>query len=672
MDRRNVSAVAIGTTHFINAIIERDSSRVEKVAVLRLASYNFSAGTPPFADWPADLRGIVHGYSAIIPGGCNIDGKLIAEVDDDAVREQAQTIKAKGLRNIVVVGIGSPMDHGHHQEERVRGILQECFLDNANIICSRDVAGMGLLARENAAILNASILNFARRAIRSFVVAMKHVRLQCPLYLTSNTGHLLPLSEAMQFPIRIFSSGATNSIRGAAFLVGSEIDQTGCIVVDIGGTTTDVGYLLKNGYPRLSKSYTDLAGVKVNLEMPSVESVGLGGGSVLHASSDGERVLVGPDSVGHDLLTRALCFGGSEATASDVAVASGDVSFGTQKVELSEVIVFKAKARIQKMLEAVIDRAKLSPDPCTVILVGGGSVLCPKQLNGISKIIVPEHAGVANAIGAAMAKISASAESIFHGPNIQDGIAKVKEQAIQNAVLKGGDPTSVTVLNEEAAGIPYTPNQTEIKVEVAMPANHEHTRKEMSQFIDAGLDDIGEGIFEETKSHEVSVNGEAGKSTDIDLKDYRPHVTANGVWVVSEVDVRFLAIGCYILGTGGGGSPYASYLHLRQLLSEGETVTIVSVDDLKDDDRIPSLAGVGTPAVGSERPGGDGLIHALEMMSEALDIEFTQLVSAEIGGANGLVPLVCGSSKHYNIPTVDGDLMGKLKEDRFDKRNLSD
>ncbi len=37
-------------------------------------------------------------------------------------------------------------------------------------------------------------------------------------------------------------------------------------MVDIGGTTTDVGYLLKNGYPRLSKTYTSLAGVKVNLE----------------------------------------------------------------------------------------------------------------------------------------------------------------------------------------------------------------------------------------------------------------------------------------------------------------------------------------------------------------------------------------------------------------------
>lgn len=664
VDRENVSAIAVGTTHFINAIIERDSSRVEKVAVLRLASYNFSACTPPFADWPGDLKRIVHGYSAIVPGGCNIDGKLIAEIDEDAVREQARIIKAKGLKNIAVVGIGSPMDDRYHQEESVQDILRESFSEDdrdVNIVCSRDVAGSGLLARENATILNAAILNFARRAIRSFMSAMRQVGLRCPLYLTSNTGHLLPFSEATQFPIRIFSSGATNSIRGAAFLLGSQIDQTGCVVVDIGGTTTDVGYLLKNGYPRLSKTYTDLAGVKVNLEMPSVESIGLGGGSLLHVNGgDEQQVLVGPESVGHDLLTKALCFGGTEATASDVAVASGDVSFGTVPVALSDDVIARAKSRIKKMLEAVVDRSKLSPEPCTVILVGGGSILCPKELAGVQKIILPAHAGVANAIGAAMAKISASAESIIHGPDIQAGIARVKAQAVQNAVLKGGDPTSVTVLHEEAVGVPYTQDQTAIKVEVAIPADHEKIHGEMLKLGDVDHENVEAAeSFEETKRHEVATNGDAPTTATLDLETYRPHVTENGVWVLSEVDVRFLAIGCYILGTGGGGSPYAAYLHLRQLLADGETVTVVSTDDLKDDDQMPSVGGVGTPAVSIERPGGDSMIHALETMAEATQVKFTHLITAEIGGTNGLAPLVCGSSKYFDIPTVDGDMMGR-------------
>ncbi len=86
---------------------------------------------------------------------------------------------------------------------------------------------------------------------------------------------------------------------------------------------------------------------------------------------------------------------------------------------------------------------------------------------------------------------------------------------------------------------------------------------------------------------------------------------------------------------------------------------MMSCDDLKDDDQMPSVGEVGTPAVSIERPGGDGMIHALKMMSEVTNVEFTQLLSAEIGGNNGLAPLVCGCSKYFNIPAVDGDLMGK-------------
>lgn len=658
VDRAEISALAIGTTHFINALIERDSSRVEKVAVLRLVSYNFSAGTPPFADWPNALKRIVNGYSAIIPGGCNIDGQLIADIDPVSVREQASIIKSKGIKNVVIVGVGSPTDHKYHHEEKVRDILKESLSSDVNYVLSRDVAGNGLLARENASILNASILNFAQRAIRSFMAAMKNIGLQCPLYLTSNSGHLLTFSEAMQFPIRIFSSGATNSIRGAAFLAGDEVGQTGCVVVDIGGTTTDVGYLLKNGYPRLAKSYTDIAGVKVNLEMPSVESVGLGGGSIIHHDADGEDVSVGPDSVGHDLLTKALSFGGSVTTATDIVVASGSATIGTHKPELQDKLISKAKLKMKKLMEACIDRSKNAPDPCMIILVGGGSILCPPELEGVSKIVLPEHAGVANAIGAAMAKISGSAELMTSGSDVEAGIAKVKEQAIQNAISRGGNPSSVTILHQEAVGVPYTDGQVAVKVEVALPADHERVRREMRQLEEQSEIELEKELFEETKIHDIATNGEASTEEKIDYKTYKPNVSSAGVWSLSEVDLKFLAIGCYILGTGGGGSPYAAYLQLRQVLADGHSINLVSCDSLKDDACIVSVGAIGTPAVSIERGGGDEILHALTMMAKELNVKFTHFLASEIGGGNGLSSLTAGSSKHYGLATVDGDLMG--------------
>ncbi|TDZ20560.1 putative D-/L-hydantoinase subunit A [Colletotrichum orbiculare MAFF 240422] len=659
VDPAEITALAIGTTHFLNAIIERDTSRVEKIAVLRLASHNFSTGTPPFADWPRALKRIVDGHSAIIPGGVNIDGTLIGPVDEAAVREQAAVIRSKGLANVAVVGIGCSADRTYRQEDEVAGILRAELGGHVNIVLSRTMAGPGLLARENATILNAAILNFAQRTIRAFIGAMRRIGLRCPLYLTSNAGHLLPFSEAMRAPIRIFSSGATNSIRGAAFLARDAIDRSGSIVVDIGGTTSDVGYLLSNGYPRLSRSYTELAGVKVNLEMPSVESIGLGGGSILRVV-DGATgsVAVGPDSVGHDLVTRALCFGGDVATATDVAVASG-ANIGTHPVSLDAAVVAAGAGRIRKMLESAVDRAKLSPEPCTVILVGGGAVLCPRELAGVGRVVLPEHAGVANAVGAAIAKIYGSAETIVHGADVAGGIAEVRKRAVENAVAKGGDEGFVTVLREEVAGVPYVENQTSVRIEVALPADHQRVYSEMSRT--AAPDElVDEEMYEETKRHDrTSTDDDDDEDEAVDLENYRPHVEANGLWTLSETDLRFLSIGCYILGCGGGGSPYAPYLELKQLLAEGESMRIVRVEDLRDDEMMPPVASVGTPAVSIERPGGDGVWHAMREMERQTGTRFERLVATEIGGANGVATLIWGSSRYYDIPTVDGDMMGR-------------
>ena len=70
-------------------------------------------------------------------------------------------------------------------------------------------------------------------------------------YRMTSLLSLPPLSakEAVQYPVFTFSSGPTNSMRGAAFLSGLQ----DAIVIDIGGTTTDIG-VLKNGFPREASS----------------------------------------------------------------------------------------------------------------------------------------------------------------------------------------------------------------------------------------------------------------------------------------------------------------------------------------------------------------------------------------------------------------------------------
>ena len=92
----------------------------------------------------------------------------------------------------------------------------------------------------------------------------------------------------MRYPVFTFSSGPTNSLRGASELTGKQ----NAIVVDIGGTSTDVA-LLMNGFPKPASAYVKVGGVRTNFKMPDTISIGLGGGSLVKFDSDGS-VKIGP------------------------------------------------------------------------------------------------------------------------------------------------------------------------------------------------------------------------------------------------------------------------------------------------------------------------------------------------------------------------------------------
>src|SRR4029450_2578637 len=92
----------------------------------------------------------------------------------------------------------------------------------------------------------------------------------------------------------------------------------------VGGTTTDVG-CLRHGFPREANNVVEVGGVRTAFRMPDLLSIGVGGGT-LGAPVDPEKI--GPLSVGYQLTERALVFGGSELTCTDIAVAAGLVELG--------------------------------------------------------------------------------------------------------------------------------------------------------------------------------------------------------------------------------------------------------------------------------------------------------------------------------------------------------
>ena len=454
-ERRDaVEAVVVGTTHFTNALLER--TNLAPTAVMRL-SLPATELLPPLIEWPDGLRDAIGGHSFMVGGGNEFDGREISPLDRPAIRDAVHNMRTQGIRAVAVNGVFSPVDPA--QELEAAAVIAEVAPD-MRVCLSHENGRIGLLERENAAALNACLGEVAMSTIRGIEQALEVLGLNVPLFMSQNDGTLMDTSFAHRFPVLTISSGPTNSMRGAAYLTG----VSDGIVVDIGGTSTDVGALVR-GFPRESAVAVELAGVRTNFRIPDVDSIALGGGAIV--TRDPWRI--GPESVGYRLTSDALVFGGNTLTASDLAVAAGLAAIGDPKLvsNVEAETVDKGTAEFRERVETMIDRVKLSRGDVPVVLVGGGSILLGDSLIGASRVMRPEHADVANAIGAAIAQVSGQVERVYslESGSREDAIADCTAAAIARAIAAGADPSTVEVVDVEEVPLTYVPsNATRVRI----------------------------------------------------------------------------------------------------------------------------------------------------------------------------------------------------------------
>lgn len=128
------------------------------------------------------------------------------------------------------------------------------------------------------------------------------------------------------------------------------------------------------------------------------------------------------------------------------------------------------------------------------------------------------------------------------------------------------------------------------------------------------------------------------------------------VFEAEEIDP--LAVGAWILGTGGGGSPYLAQLNLKELYKQGKQIRLIEASELADDDMVAVVSKMGAPLVGQERLVDPlHLARAVTAMEEYLGKKFAAVMSVEIGGGNALSPFLAAA--HLGIPVVDADAMGR-------------
>jgi len=444
---REANAVMIGTTHFTNAVVQRRD--LGRVAAVRIGLPS-GASLPPFVDWPEDLAALVRAEVVMLEGGHEFDGRPLVPFDTRGMRAAARRIREAGIRSVAVAAVFSPLNAAC--EEEAAAILRDACPDVA-VTLSHRLGRIGLLERENAALLNACLIELARKTTRAFTEALRGSGIAAPLYLTQNDGTVMLAEVAEAYPVYSFASGPTNSMRGAAFL--SKRDEA--LVVDVGGTTTDIGSL-RHGFPREANNVVEIGGVRTLFRMPDLLSLGLGGGTLVERSP----LTIGPASVGYRLTEQALVFGGDVLTVTDVAVAAGLIDLGdrVRVASLPAALVNEALARIRAMIEEGVDRMKTDAGEAPLIAVGGGSFLVPARLAGVSEVLNVPHQAVANAVGAAIAQVSGEVDQIFQDLTRDEAIARARRAAEDKAVAAGADRATINVVEVEDLPLAYLPGNS--------------------------------------------------------------------------------------------------------------------------------------------------------------------------------------------------------------------
>ncbi|MEH7522723.1 hydantoinase/oxoprolinase N-terminal domain-containing protein [Bacillus sp. JJ1503] len=445
-----ISGVFLGTTHVLNALYYPNN--LSKTALVRIIKK--PSLIAPGVQWPSNLKKYIE-KEYFVKSGSDYTGESNPHFVSllDQINELLTDIKKYNIESICLVGAYSPFYDT--EELEIRDIIRK-FYPGIPITMSHKVSSIGFLERENAALLNAILSNVIRQAMTDISKHFKEMSLNCPCWLIQNDGSLMEIKEAADYPIRTIGSGATNSTRGASILSGLEK----CIVVDVGGSTIDVGRIM-NGQPEVSIGSSSILGINVNIRVPKVHSLPFGGGSLISVENDLVEIRA---TIANDIENQGVAWGGSIWTLTDSFLRQFPDTFQDEKINLTGLQMLSEEAcekvinKVTKEIKEWIARFQPSNEDLPIVLVGGGSLLLEKRLFGkYQRVSQPIGFHICNAIGACFAPLSAEIDKVFwlNDKTKQEIIEQAKEQLFQQMISQGAKKETIQLVSLEEIPFDY-------------------------------------------------------------------------------------------------------------------------------------------------------------------------------------------------------------------------
>src|SRR4051794_9357439 len=266
--RARVTRAPLGTASAFEAIA--NPTALTRVAVVRIGG-PLTLAVPPLTTWPVDLRAAVSAGERVVGGGADYDGRAAAPLDEDGLARFLATV-GPSAEAVAIAGVFSPV--APDQELLAAEIVRRERGAATHVSLSHEIGSLGLLERENAAVLNAALVSVIEDLTRALDQTLSAEGIDAEPFFAQNDGTAMALGHALRFPLLMVCSGPTSGMRGAAFLSGMEE----AVVVDVGGRSTNVGVLV-HGFPRSSSLPAQIGGGALDFPMPGPVHVPFGGGS---------------------------------------------------------------------------------------------------------------------------------------------------------------------------------------------------------------------------------------------------------------------------------------------------------------------------------------------------------------------------------------------------------
>ena len=435
VDFRTAEMFIHGTTIGTNAIIERSGPPVAHITTAGFRDILFirrGDSEPYNLHWKPPTPIVRRRDIFEVPERLAWDGSVITPLDEAAARRVAQIIKEKGYQTVSVTFLHAYADPRH--ERRMKEILQEVLTRKgaAIDICisSAVLPHYREFERSSTTAVNAYLIPIVRRYLSALARAAEEKGFGHDLLVMQSSGGVMTADEAARMPARTVRSGPAGGAIAAASLA-KQLGLPSAVLVDMGGTSTDVSVLI-DGKARWTPELEFSWGVPIRFPSIDILSVGAGGGSVAWVDA-GHFLKVGPRSAG--AFPGPACYGqgGSEPTTTDAQVVLGRINpqrllggdmqirqdlaheavhrvvampLGMQTVEAAAGIL---RVNTNNMMQAVrlmtVNRGIDPRDSCLIAFGGSGPLYAAEvaRLLGIPTVVIPVHSGVMSALGMVLA-----------------------------------------------------------------------------------------------------------------------------------------------------------------------------------------------------------------------------------------------------------------------------